>query len=163
MTTKFTAESVKYIVVHCSATNPKQDFDVEDLRSMHLKRGFKKVGYHFVITRAGDIQTGRSLDEAGAHVMGYNNQSLGICLIGGVDVKNKPEDNYTLEQYASLAQLVEALVEMYPKAIVQGHRDFPNVAKACPCFDVKAWYKDTVENTVTTNPIKRANTPAILK
>lgn len=162
-TTKFTAASIKYIAVHCSATQPKHNFGVDDIRTMHLKRGFNDVGYHFIIKRDGTVQEGRKLDVAGAHVMGYNNQSLGVCLIGGINAQGKSENNYTLEQFASLAQVIVMLKDKFPKATVQGHRDFPNVAKDCPCFDVKAWYKDTVENKVGSNPIKRAETSAILK
>lgn len=28
----------------------------------------------------------------------------------------------------------------YKDAVVQGHRDFPNVKKDCPCFDTKKWF-----------------------
>jgi N-acetyl-anhydromuramyl-L-alanine amidase AmpD len=156
-------EDVKYLVVHCSATQAKSNLGVKEIRKMHLERGMKDVGYHYVIKRDGVVETGRSLNKASAHVMGYNAQSIGICLIGGIDSKGNGEDNFTLDQYVALAELIIQLKDKFPKALVQGHRDFPNVAKECPCFDVKAWYKETVENHVGTNPIKRANTPAILK
>ena len=39
---------------------------------------------------------------------------------------------------AKFDKIVE-LTERYPQAKVIGHRDFPNVAKACPSFDVKTW------------------------
>ena len=49
------------------------------------------------------------------------------------------ENNFTDEQWASLKNLVGDMVEDFPEAVVQGHRDFPEVAKECPCFDAIAW------------------------
>lgn len=160
---KLTSDKVKYIAIHCSASQAKANLTVDDIRKMHLKRGMKDIGYHYVITRDGKVQQGRRLDQVGAHVMGFNSVSLGICMVGGIDSKGKGEDNFTVDQYVALAELLIELKKTYPKAIVQGHRDFPNVAKECPCFDVKRWYKDTVENHVNSNPITRADRPALLK
>ena len=67
----------KLIVVHCSATKEGQDFDVKDIRRMHLQRGFRDVGYHFVITLDGKIQKGRDPFKVGAHVRGFNQDSIG--------------------------------------------------------------------------------------
>lgn len=134
---------VEFIVVHCSATNPMHDIGVVEIDSWHRKRGFKKVGYHYVIRRSGAIDTGRKEREPGAHVQGYNSRSIGICVVGGVNSANEPEDNYTPAQYDSLSRLVEQLTSRYPDAEVLGHRDFPGVNKACPCFDVREWWKET--------------------
>ena len=82
----------------------------------------------------------RNLNEIGAHVYGYNSQSLGVCLIGGVDEKNKSENNFTKDQFEALKKVLKFLTAIFPKAIVQGHRDFPKVAKDCPCFNVKDWW-----------------------
>jgi N-acetylmuramoyl-L-alanine amidase len=134
---------IKYITVHCSATQPKTYVDVKVIERMHRERGFLKVGYHFVIKRDGTVETGRSVEETGAHVEGHNKGNLGICLAGGVDAALKPEANYTDEQYVALAQLLIKLKKDYPDAEILGHRDWPNVKKACPCFDVRQWIKDT--------------------
>ena len=112
-----------------------------DIDRMHRLRGFLKVGYHFVIKRSGLIEPGRPLDERGAHVEGYNSQSIGICLIGGVDSKLKPQANFTPEQMAALRALLDTLGGKYPQAVVLGHRDFPNVAKACPSMSISHWLK----------------------
>lgn len=134
---------IDYIVIHCSATNPLHDIGVVEIDSWHRKRGFKKVGYHYVIRRSGAIDTGRKESEPGAHVQGYNSRSIGICVVGGVNSANEPEANYTPAQYDSLSRLVEQLTFRYPDAEVLGHRDFPGVNKACPCFDVREWWKET--------------------
>lgn len=109
---------------------------------MHRQRGFLKIGYHYVVRRGGTVEKGRKDSEVGAHVSGYNTGSLGICLVGGVRADGKtPECNYTLQQYEALKVLLTKLKKVHTEATIQGHRDFPNVAKDCPCFDVKSWCK----------------------
>lgn len=132
-------EDVKFIAVHCSATPPSQNLGVADIDRMHRLRGFLKVGYHFVIKRDGTVEKGRELSERGAHVEDWNHCSVGICLIGGVDAKLRPEANFTPAQFASLQALLADLSHTFPTALIQGHRDFPKVAKACPSFNVKQW------------------------
>jgi len=115
------------------------DIGVEEIRKMHLQRGFSDVGYNRVIRRSGEWEQGRDDDEVGAHVQGFNSVSIGVCLVGGVDRRNRAEDNFTLEQMDTLRQMIPELQEKYPNAVVQGHRDFPDVHKDCPSFDVQAW------------------------
>lgn len=141
---KLIPAAVKYLVVHCSATPASQNIGVKEIDRMHRERGFLKVGYHFIIKRDGTVEKGRALDEVGAHVEGYNSVSVGICLIGGVTKDLQPENNFTLDQFHALAVLLKSLHVQFPAAVVQGHRDFPDVHKACPCFDVKPWYAETV-------------------
>jgi N-acetylmuramoyl-L-alanine amidase len=140
--TKDRAET-HFIAVHCSATRPSQDIGAAEIDRMHRQRGFKCIGYHYVIRRNGFIEDGRPEDQIGAHVENWNAVSLGICMVGGVTEKdvNVPENNFTPEQFAALKVLLKELQQKYPKATIQGHRDFPKVAKACPSFDVKAWLK----------------------
>lgn len=140
-----------YIVIHCSATPPDHDIGVKEIRKMHLAIGDKDIGYNRVIRRNGEWEQGRDDEEVGAHVKGYNAISIGICLVGGVDDDNKPEDNFTTEQMETLKQMIPELQAMYPNAIVKGHRDFsPDLdhdgviesnewIKVCPCFDVQEW------------------------
>ena len=139
-------EDVKYIAIHCSATHPGMDIGVTELDRMHRNRGFLKIGYHFVVRRNGQIEIGRPITERGAHVEDFNHCSIGICMVGGVDASKrmKPENNFTKAQFDSLGVLVSQLQLQFPKATVQGHRDFPNVAKACPSFDVKDWLASRV-------------------
>lgn len=75
----------------------------------------------------------------GAHARGFNHLSIAICLVGGIDDKGKPEANFTPEQMRELRTLLDELLARYPNAKVLGHRDLPNVNKACPSFDVRAW------------------------
>lgn len=141
---QLTAADIEYIVIHCSATQSKADIGVKDIDRWHRARGFAKVGYHFVIRRSGAVEEGRALHEIGAHAHGYNSQSIGICLVGGLSPNGQPEQNFSLDQYAALAELLFRLKGRYPNAEVLGHRDLHGVHKECPCFDVRTWYKETV-------------------
>lgn len=135
-------ETTKYLVVHCSATQNVSSFTWKTIDQMHRQQGWLGIGYHFVILTDGTIQRGRPLEAIGSHVKGYNNCSVGICLIGGVDAKGKSVDNFTEEQKESLKCLLDYLRGYYKDEVdVLGHRDFAGVNKDCPCFDVKGWYK----------------------
>lgn len=133
---------IDYIVIHCAATMPSMDVPIERVKKWHLQRGWSDIGYHYYITRDGEIHKGRNLSTIGAHVRGYNKNSIGICYEGGINESGEPEDNRTPEQKKSLLKVVEILKFVFSGAIAQGHRDFPNVNKACPSFDAKFEYKD---------------------
>ena len=135
-------ESVKYIVVHCSATPANRDIGVEAIRKMHKLRGFLDVGYHYVIRRNGATEKGRPDDRPGAHARGFNQHSLSICLVGGVTQDLDAEDNFNERQYETLEKLLRELKATYPDALILGHRDLPRVNKACPCFDVEEWWNN---------------------
>lgn len=136
-------ETTDYIAVHCSATSDKQDIGAKDIDRWHRAKGWRCIGYHYVIRRNGTVEEGRDEKVIGAHVENWNHCSIGICMVGGVsaDDPNKAQNNFTKEQFASLKQLLIDLKTRYPKAKIQGHRDFPDVKKACPSFEVKDWLK----------------------
>lgn len=126
---------IDMIIIHCSATKEGKHFNVNNIRAWHRERGFNDVGYHYVILLDGTVQTGRPIANMGAHALGYNASSIGICYIGGLDAQGQPKDTRTDAQRQSMRQLVETLKNKFPKAKVIGHHDVcPH--KACPCFDV---------------------------
>lgn len=140
-----------YLVIHVTATPPKADIGAKEVDAMHRARGFKSIGYHYVIRRNGKVEPGRMQDEVGAHVEGFNSISLGVSLVGGVDASGKPENNMTTAQFAALEMLLSELSRKYPDAKVCGHRDLSpdkdrdgiiepaEHIKACPCFDAIPW------------------------
>ena len=129
------------ILVHCAATPEGKDFTVEDIDKWHKARGFKKIGYHFVIYNDGSVHKGRDIEEIGAHCTNHNSRSIGICYIGGVAKDGKtPKDTRTEPQKIALLELLKELKVKYPKAEIYGHRDFAN--KACPSFDARTEYKN---------------------
>lgn len=130
-----------FIAVHCSATPEGKDFDATDIDGWHRKQGWAGIGYHFVVHRDGSIEAGRPEHSQGAHVANYNSRALGVVYIGGVAADGKTaKDTRTPEQKAALVQLLRSLKAKYRNAVIQGHRDFPKVAKACPSFDAKREY-----------------------
>ena len=143
-----------YIVVHCSATHPDMDIGVTELRKWHLARGFADIGYHYVIRRDGRMEAGRIPDDCiGAHVMGFNYCSVGVCMVGGIDKQGKAENNFMAAQFSTLRMQLRELSAKYPQAVILGHRDLsPDVdgdgiiehrefIKECPCFDAIEWAK----------------------
>lgn len=132
---------VKFIIVHCSATPCGRDIGAAEIRQCHLDRGFKDIGYHFVIRLDGTIETGRPLGDSGAHCLGKNSTSIGICYVGGVEKDCKtPADTRTEAQKRALEELLGELLRLFPKAEIRGHRDF--AAKACPSFDATHEYRN---------------------
>ena len=124
------------IIIHCSATIEGKDYTVADIDRWHRARGFRKIGYHYVIYCDGSIHEGRPIAEAGAHCKGHNAHSIGICYIGGLDKDGRtPKDTRTPEQKASLSALVNQLQATYPEATLHGHNEF--APKACPSFRVR--------------------------
>ena len=133
-------KEVKYLVVHCTATRLSQRVSVEDIDCWHKAKGWSGIGYHWYVDRDGHIFPGRSEREAGAHVIGYNHCSIGICYEGGLDEQGNSADTRTPAQKAALLFIIKDLKQSYPHAVVLGHRDFPGVHKDCPCFDAKTEY-----------------------
>ena len=133
---------ITQLAVHCAATRPKMDIGVKEIRRWHLERGWRDIGYHYVIGRDGTVEDGRPNQDAGAHIAGHNKNTLGICLVGGVDDNLKPEANFTDAQMKALRTLLTFLGTTYnvPRENWLGHRDF-GANKACPSFDVQAWLK----------------------
>ena len=127
------------IIIHCTATAEGKDFHVKDVDKWHKARGWKGIGYHYLITLDGTIEKGRGENEIGAHTTGQNKNSIGICYVGGLAKDGKtPKDTRTEAQKKALLELIIALLIKYPQAKIYGHRDFAN--KACPCFDARKEY-----------------------
>lgn len=148
--------NIKEIIVHCSDTPEGRHHTVADIRAWHKAKGWNDIGYQYVIYTDGSIHNGRSVDISGAHCSGHNSNSIGICYVGGCEGELKngkivpktdkkgyhiPKDTRTWEQKESLLYLLKELKKLYPKAKIYGHHDFDK-SKPCPCFDVKAEYKD---------------------
>ena len=130
------ADSVRFLVLHCSATRCNQDYSIEQLRRDHKKRGFYDIGYHFYIRKDGTLTQHRFLLEVGAHARPYNRCSIGICYEGGLDEHGKPCNTITPEQMARINDVLVRLHKLFPKAKIVGHRDLPGTTpKECPCCD----------------------------
>ena len=132
---------IDLIVIHCSATRCNRPYPVTTLISDHDKR-FGFTGYHYYITRDGKTYQTRHEQLVGAHAVGYNRHSIGVCYEGGYNTRGQPADTRTEAQKASMRRLLKDLMKRFPAAEVLGHRDLPGVHKDCPCYDVKADMKN---------------------
>lgn len=132
---------INEIIVHCSATPEGREVSVDEITKWHKQRGFTTIGYHYVVYLDGSVHEGRSVDVSGAHCTGHNSHSIGVCYVGGLAKDGKtPKDTRTDKQREGLAWLIKSLKDVYPRAVVYGHRSFAN--KACPCFDAYNEYKN---------------------
>lgn len=128
--------NINYIAVHCTAT--AQTATVSSIQK-YWKENLKwqMPGYHFIIKPSGDVVNLLSIDKVSNGVKGFNSETINVSYIGGIDSNGKPYDNRTPKQKSALINLLKDLRKQFPKAIIQGHRDFPGVKKACPSFDAK--------------------------
>ena len=127
--------TIKELILHCTATREGVPCTVAQVNEWHKKRGFRCIGYHYLIGLQGEIWQGRPLESIGAHCEGHNQFSIGICYVGGLDASGKAKDTRTNAQKQSLKKLLVELQKQYPQATIHGHNEFSN--KACPCFDVQ--------------------------
>lgn len=132
---------IKYLVVHCTAT--PQSTTPESIQNYWRKNlGWKNPGYHKMIRADGSVVDLLPEGQVSNGVAGHNSYSLHVSYIGGVDAKGKALDNRTPAQREALIKVLAKWKCKYPAAKIQGHRDFPGVAKACPSFNAIPEYKD---------------------
>ena len=128
------------IVLHCTATSQNASKEAIQRYWRDTLR-WKSPGYHFLIDVNGTIHKLADLDQIANGVAGHNANSVHISYIGGIDKSGKPLDNRSKAQIGAQISILKELKAKYPNAEILGHRDFPNVLKACPSFDVKEWLK----------------------
>ena len=132
---------INEIIVHCAATPEGKNFKAADIDRWHRERKMKCIGYHYVVDLDGTVEPGRPESEIGAHCLGHNQYSIGVCYVGGLAADGKtPKDTRTSAQKEALLALLKKLRAKYPNASIHGHRDF--AAKACPSFDATTEYKN---------------------
>jgi N-acetyl-anhydromuramyl-L-alanine amidase AmpD len=136
------------IIVHCTATRPEwwatrtTAQKVAEVRRWHVEdRGWKDIGYHYLIDRNGHTVVGRPLDQVGAHTVGKNIGTIGVSLFGGhgSSADDKFADHFTPEQDKALQALLVRLMKDHPTIkTISGHNQY--ASKACPGFSVPSWY-----------------------
>lgn len=127
--------AIKYLTIHCAATPEGRDVKAPTISDWDRAK-FGQVSYHHVVELDGtDVKTLPDTVK-GAHVGGANTGNIGVCYVGGVDKKMNPKDTRTPQQKETLRRIVADYRKRFPGLIVRGHRDWPDVKKACPSFDV---------------------------
>lgn len=142
-------KTVKHIIVHCSDSEWGCAAVIDE---WHKARGWKGIGYHFVVGNGrpapdlflnaliGAVEVGRRIDgdgfiepdEVGSHALGYNDTSIGVCLIGKKD--------FAPEQMLTACLLVAQLMNRFGVKLenVLGHYETPKAGgKTCPNFDMQ--------------------------
>lgn len=122
----------EYIIVHHSGgtdANPLADTSnqtFEIIKAWHVSLGWGDIGYNWLIEKSGKICKGRPEDQTGAHTIGYNSRSIGICVVGNFDATLP-----TKEQENSLADLLKDIQKRYNLSSdkIVPHRKFAN--KTC--------------------------------
>jgi N-acetylmuramoyl-L-alanine amidase len=125
------AQDIKFLIIHCSDTPDTENIGAVEIHKMHLGFGWDGIGYHKIIRRDGQIESGRPDFWVGAHTYGKNTQSLGVCLIG----RNK----FTKKQFLSLKTTIKKWRKTFPDTIIKGHYEAIKTEKTCPNFDVNDW------------------------
>jgi N-acetylmuramoyl-L-alanine amidase len=153
--------ATKAIVIHCTASRFGLAQTVEDVRKIHTLPksqggylGAKDIGYHYLIGLNGEKWEARKpIGSIGAHVRNFNGITVGVAYVGGLGPDGKPSDTRTPAQTAALIAVIKPLLQLYPKAVILGHRDLsPDMdndgtverhewLKECPCFDAGPWAK----------------------
>lgn len=112
------------VITHHALSRP--DHTTRDVNQWHKERwpdfisrlGYH-VGYHYIIETDGTVVQTRYHDEEGAHTLGMNKSSIGVCFMGNFDVDMPSE-----AQNASWARLYEQLDATYPGIPTAPHRAF---------------------------------------
>jgi hypothetical protein len=139
------SNSPTHLVWHCSASDVPEQCSFQAIWKLHTSpknrgfdwgeyktagKGFSDIGYHAVIEKSGVVVMGRSFLLMGAHALGFNDKSIGVCMVGNKD--------FTVEQFISARLLTATIVRMYPtikRPNIIGHYNVSD--KTCPNFDVE--------------------------
>ena len=129
------------IIIHHSASPDHPVLsNFEAVRDFHVHvRGWRDIGYHFVVEMAGGrpvVRYGRKPWDVGAHCPGYNRSSLGVCVIG--DYTERAPGSALLVCTADLVAGLGLAHQISPDRVL-GHREASRKPTACPgdAFPIK--------------------------
>lgn len=151
---------IKYIILHCTAGPQSQT--IPTIRAWWRKQGWTVDGYHYIITPEGEVVNLVPIERVSNGVKGYNAKAINICYIGGVETdekkpemaKGRPVDNRTSAQRIEMEKLVRHFHNLFPGAMILGHRDLSpdknrngiveesEWVKSCPSFSVAKWLEE---------------------
>lgn len=137
---------VTEVILHTSATpgnwqeGKTADQMRDEFRRWHMAKNppWRDIGYHRVFAPDGSMALGRSLWEIGAHVMGHNRGTIGLCMVPvkTIERMGKFEDFYTPAQCEAVKAYIREIVAIAGPVKVTGHNDY--APKLCPGFKVKS-------------------------
>lgn len=118
----------EWIVWHTAADRRdggRYDTSAAEIEAWHKARGWKEIGYHFVVRRSGVIEIGRDLLKVGAHTLGLNTKAIGICFSGHGDMAPLTEMQYHAGLELSAKLIRQFAIKGQPgyEIPVIGHRE----------------------------------------
>ena len=138
-TYKTNKRKITSIALHCTASPIGRDDDVFTIDKWHLQKWGKNsgIGYHYFIDKDGNIFKGRWVDYIGAHVLGSNVDTIGICREGGTDREKNNVYDATHLQLNAIKKLTRLLIsdEMYGllPSDIKGHNEYKGHSnRRCP-------------------------------
>ena len=146
------------VVVGCSNT-----FKDQDVRASNVP------GWHFLITRAGELQEVTNVNTVGNYAINYNTNTIGIVFAGGLNITLKEaagQDksrfvsaaSITREQYSAYDKFMEMFYATYPYGQVVGLQDIPTTRSSFPGFDVRSHSKQRFDKDTVIDATKPAPT-----
>lgn len=103
------------VILHHAEASSATVWDIND---WHLANGWTGIGYHYYIRKDGSVYRGRPEWALGAHAVGHNDRSIGICCEGAYMTETMPA-----AQLASLKALLRDIMERYGKLTLLRHKD----------------------------------------
>ncbi len=110
----------------------------DEIRQWHLYRGWRDIGYHYVIGPRGGLAHGRPVEQVGAGVRGHNRGVIHVCMPNKVAHRGIKtfREYFTDEQRNTLIALIQTLQLATDVRKISGHNEYTN-AKECPGFYVQ--------------------------
>jgi N-acetylmuramoyl-L-alanine amidase len=131
---------ITHLTIHCAATPEGRDVPPATIEAWDRAK-FGQVSYHWIVDIHGNKHRSLGDDVLGCHTHLHNHGNIGVCYVGGCDLHMNAKDTRTDAQKATLLEIVREYQAAHRDIVVQGHRDWPDVHKDCPSFDVRAWLK----------------------
>lgn len=103
------------VILHHAEASSATVWDIND---WHLNNGWTGIGYHYYIRKDGSVYRGRPEWALGAHAVGHNDRSIGICCEGAYMTETMPA-----AQLASLKALLRDIMGRYGKLTLLRHKD----------------------------------------
>jgi len=104
------------IVLHHAEASHCSVYDVDQ---WHKSNGWAGIGYHYFVTKTGQVYTGRPENAIGAHCPGQNDHSIGICAEGAYMTETMPE-----AQKQAIVDLCKYIKSKYKITKIGGHKEF---------------------------------------
>lgn len=115
--------ATNYIALHHAAV---KNCTASQIHQWHKANGWAGIGYHFFVTKEGNIFRGRPIWAVGAHVQGRNSVSVGVCAEGDYSTENI----MPYAQKNAIKEVISYLKDLYPAAQIVGHGEIGS--SECP-------------------------------